>query len=71
MKRKIYIMTWDSDVDAYAEHSCFNVAKHKGLPEIIKQANRECEKVKRLGFERLAYMISDEHGDFVVREEYV
>lgn len=71
MKRKICFMEYDNNVNAYVETHTTPVSNHKGLPEIEKNARRECSKLQRKNPQaQLAYIIFDEHGDAVVKKEY-
>ena len=72
MKRKICFMEYDNSVEAYVETHTTPVARHKGLAGIEKTARRECGKLQRENPQvKLAYIIFDEHGDVVVKKEYV
>lgn len=71
MKRKICFMEYDNSVEAYVETHTTPVANHKGLPEIEKNARRECSKLQRKNPQaKLAFIIFDEHGTAVVKKEY-
>ena len=72
MKRKICFMEYDNTVGAYVETRTTPVANHKGLPEIEKNACRECSKLQRENPQaKLAFIIFDEHGAAVMKKEYV
>ena len=71
MKRKICFMEYNNDVQAYVETHTTPVANHKGLPEIEKNARRECTKLQRVKpSARLAYIIINERGEAVIKKEY-
>ena len=71
MKRKICFMEYDNTVEAYVETHTTPVANHKGLPEIEKNARRECAKLRRENpSARFAYIIFNEHGDAEIKKEY-
>lgn len=46
-KRKIILFKFIEDLEMYEEQASLNVALHKGLPEIQKNAEREIAKMKR------------------------
>ena len=55
----------------FVEITNMNVAKHKGLPEIEKQAKRECAKLKKANPDTgYSYMIMGENGECLKREIY-
>lgn len=64
-------MEYDNNVQAYVETHTMPVVKHKGLPEIEKNARRECGKLHRGNPPaRLAYIIFNERGEAVIKKEY-
>ena len=69
MKRKIVLMQYVHQINGYEEVKTLAVAKHKGLPEIIKMAQRECAKMNKPAGET-AYLIFDKDGECIWREQY-
>ena len=71
MKCKICFMEYDNSVEAYVETHTTPVANHKGLPEIEKNARRECHKLQHENPQaKLAFIIFNKHGNAVVKKEY-
>ena len=69
MKRKIILMEYRSQINGYEEVKTLAVAKHKGLPEIVKMAQRECAKMGKAKGET-AFLIFDKDGQCIWREQY-
>ena len=69
MKRKIILMEYRPQIGGYEEVKTLAVAKHKGLPEIVKMAQLECAKMGKAKGET-AFLILDKDGQCVWREQY-
>lgn len=71
MKQKYIVMEWDAVMGAYGEIESHNVANHKGMFEIIKQAKRRCAELQRENPEcRYAYAVFNQQGMIVHKGEY-
>nr|DAI43062.1 MAG TPA: hypothetical protein [Caudoviricetes sp.] len=71
MKRKLLIMREMDGIFGFEEIAEHNLSNHKGLPEIIKQAKRECTKMRRNEpNKQFAFMVLDTKGDTIHKEIY-
>lgn len=69
MKRKIILMEYRPQINGFEEVKTLAVTKHKGLPEMVKMAKRECAKMGKANGET-AFLIFDKDGQCIWREQY-
>lgn len=60
MKRKLKLYEYDRVAQSYVQIAEFNIAEHKGMCEIEKQAHREIRNLNRSG--SFTYAVFDRNG---------